>query len=124
MSNVNAESIQDWLSLRVRLSRVKEDNRNEVILTIEEAQAIIERIANLEGWKESQLAVEAEWDCQEVARELGIPPGRSIRREIMPAIKAMKERIAESPANNPKAGIAPQLLPKGDKALRGTQGRK
>ena len=45
----------------------------------------------LRDWKESQLKVEATWDPQEVARELGLKLNDDIRPNILPRIKALRE---------------------------------
>ncbi len=70
-------------------------NTPETASAVRNCKTLLAHIANLENWKAEQIAVENEWDCQEVARELDMRPGSSIRKEIMPAIKAMKARIAE-----------------------------
>ena len=49
----------------------------------------------LRRWKEAMLMVEAEWDPQEVGKELGIPLGRPIRALILPAIRALREERDE-----------------------------
>jgi hypothetical protein len=65
-------------------------------LTITESKLILDlaaaraEIEELRAWKESALAVEREWDCQEIARELRIPLGQSIRKGILPAIRELK----------------------------------
>lgn len=51
------------------------------------------KVAELEAWKESAMAVEAQWDDQAVARELGLPLGSSIRAGILPAVKALKSQL-------------------------------
>jgi hypothetical protein len=43
----------------------------------------------LRKWKQSRMAVEAEWNPQAVANLLGIWPGRSIRACIMPAVQRL-----------------------------------
>jgi len=53
-----------------------------------------QRAEEVEAWKESATAVEQEWDCQAVAKELELPLGCSIRREILPAVKSLKDRLA------------------------------
>jgi predicted RNase H-like nuclease (RuvC/YqgF family) len=40
------------------------------------------------------MQVEASWDAQSVADELGLPLGVSIRPEILPCIKALKAEVA------------------------------
>lgn len=49
----------------------------------------------LAAWKESAMAVESEWDCQAIARELDLPLGCSVRRELMPAIKRREAETVE-----------------------------
>jgi hypothetical protein len=43
----------------------------------------------LQRWKDEQLAVEAQWDPQAVARVLGLPLGVSVRAEILPGIRKL-----------------------------------
>ncbi len=58
------------------------------------------RVAEVETWKRESMAVESEWDCQAVDRELGLRLGTSIRREILPAVMALKsDRDALAAAN-------------------------
>lgn len=45
-------------------------------------------------WKEEMLALEAQWDEQAVASELGLTLGTNIRPKILPAIKALKSHVA------------------------------
>jgi hypothetical protein len=51
-------------------------------------------VARLAHWKAAQMQVEANWDAQSVADELGLPIGVSIRPEILPRIKALKAEVA------------------------------
>jgi len=49
----------------------------------------------LREWKKEQLAVESEWNPQEVARLLDIPLGGSIRAAILPKISNLREKLEE-----------------------------
>jgi hypothetical protein len=50
-------------------------------------------IAALRRWKAEQLAVEAEWNEQEVGKLLNLPLGTAVRPAIQPAIEAMREKM-------------------------------
>jgi hypothetical protein len=50
---------------------------------------LIEQVKKLIAWKESELAIESDWNPQEVGRLLGLKPSQSIRRHIQPGIKAL-----------------------------------
>jgi hypothetical protein len=57
------------------------------------------RIAELEAWKAEALAIESEWDVQEVAKALNIPLGKSVRAEILQRVKKLeadKQRLIET----------------------------
>jgi hypothetical protein len=49
----------------------------------------------LAAWKKEALMVEAQWDCQSVAKLLGMPLGVDVRKNIEPAIRALKARVAK-----------------------------
>lgn len=49
----------------------------------------------LRAWKNEALAVEREWDVQEVGRLLGLSIGTSIRAGIAPGILRLQAKIAE-----------------------------
>ena len=51
------------------------------------------RVAELEAWKESALAIENLWDVQAVGREIGVDLGESIRPQILPYIKRLKATL-------------------------------
>lgn len=59
-------------------------------LELNEAKA---EIKLLQDWKDSQMAVESEWDAQMLAKALGAPIGSSCRKEIQ---KRTLELIAEN----------------------------
>jgi len=56
------------------------------------------RVAELEAWKESALAIENLWDVQAVGREIGVDLGEPIRSQILPYIKRLKAALAEREA--------------------------
>jgi hypothetical protein len=60
------------------------------------------RIAELEAWKESALAVTP--PMQEIAKELGLTLGTPIHEQILPGIVALKARAAE--LESELAGVA------------------
>jgi len=49
----------------------------------------------LAAWKNEALILEAQWDCQSIAKLLGMPLGVDIRKNIEPAIRALKARVAK-----------------------------
>jgi hypothetical protein len=57
------------------------------------------RCAELEQWKQSQLAVESEWSPQTVGKLLGLTLGQSIRANIQPKIEELLARIANLEAD-------------------------
>ncbi len=78
--------------------------------------AMWEYVQGLEAWKNEAMAVESEWDCQAIARELDLPLGTSIRRELMPAIKALKAKVASLTADLETLTKFTPETPKGKKA--------
>ena len=61
----------------------------------DEAQAEIKR---LQDWKESQMAVESEWDAQMLAKKLGAPIGSSCRKAIQERVLSLIEAHSEAKA--------------------------
>lgn len=61
-------------------------------LKLEKAEA---EIAALQRWKDEALAVESTWDCQAVAKEIGIKLGGDIRKAILSWTREAKEEIAD-----------------------------
>lgn len=51
------------------------------------------KLEALEAWKESYLSVEASWDCQAVAKAIGLLPGHPIRPKILPAILELQSKL-------------------------------
>lgn len=51
------------------------------------------KIRELQTWKNSYLEVERTWSEQEVGKELNVEWGASIRQNILPGIKKLKEDI-------------------------------
>ena len=49
----------------------------------------------LARWKREQIFVESQWDDQAVAKELGMPAGADIRKNILPAIQQLKRERDE-----------------------------
>lgn len=64
------------------------DDQTPQCITAEVARLTRER-DELQAWKDSAMAVEAEWDPQAVARVLGLPLGVSVRAEILPGIRKL-----------------------------------
>ena len=63
-------------------------------------------------WRREQMLVESQWDAQAVAKELGMPAGADIRKNILPAIQQLKrERNAmlEAMAETHKILLSIQL---------------
>lgn len=73
-------------------------------------------------WKREQLAIEAEWDVQAVAKLCDVPLGQSIRPAIEPTLIALKKRVAELETaikgfliwSDPAVGVLRELLEGGD----------
>lgn len=67
-------------------------------ITLKQLQAerdtLTARVAELEAWKAEALAVEAQWDVQAVGRAIAAPLGANIRPRILPAIEALRARVA------------------------------
>lgn len=49
----------------------------------------------LAKWKDEQMFVESQWNAQAVAKELGLPLGTDIRKNILPAIRRLKRERDE-----------------------------
>jgi hypothetical protein len=49
----------------------------------------------LARWKREQMLVESQWDAQAVAKELGMPSGADIRKNILPTIQKLKRERDE-----------------------------
>jgi hypothetical protein len=79
------------LDLSLKDQCQKEDLVLKYMGDVDEARAEVARLAD---WKAQQMQVEASWDAQSVADELGLPLGVSIRPEILPRIKALKAEVA------------------------------
>ena len=47
-------------------------------------------------WRREQMLVEAQWDAQAVAKELGMLAGADIRKNILPAIQKLKRERDEA----------------------------
>ena len=86
-----AELCGKWKLPAVTAEPAEINARYRDLMTESEAQlaaAIAERDElrrerdDLKAWKESALAVESEWDVQELAKMLGAKPGQSCRRAI------------------------------------------
>jgi hypothetical protein len=73
--------------------------------TLEICEEYDAEIARLTEWKRSALEVESSWDCQAVAKAIGVPLGGDIRKHILPyllekqkenaALRERVERLAE-----------------------------
>jgi hypothetical protein len=70
----------------------------QLLATMDALTTAEARIEALDGWKREALAVEAEWNPQEVAWVLGIPLGTPIRGNILAAVRALRERALASEA--------------------------
>jgi hypothetical protein len=58
-----------------------------------DAQALEKRCEELEAWKESAMQVMNAANFQEIGKLLNVPLGESIADKIVPAIKALRERL-------------------------------
>lgn len=54
-----------------------------------------EELEQLRKWKAEALAVEAQWDLQELAKNPGIPPGLGIQKEIPKRLDALLEYVRD-----------------------------
>jgi hypothetical protein len=66
----------------------------------------------LARWKREQMLVESQWDAQAVAKELGVPTGADIRKNILPAIQQLKrerDAMLEAMAETRKILLSSQL---------------
>jgi hypothetical protein len=66
----------------------------------------------LARWKREQMLVESQWDAQAVAKELGMPAGADIRKNILPAIQQLKrerDAMLEAMAETRKILLSIQL---------------
>ena len=52
-------------------------------------------LGQLRKWKAEALAVEAQWDLQELAKNPGIPPGLGIQKEIPKRLDALLEYVRD-----------------------------
>lgn len=50
---------------------------------------------HLKVWKESALDIMNKMDLQAIGKEIGVPLGRSISEQVLPAIKKLKEERGE-----------------------------
>lgn len=55
------------------------------------ARELERELSALRSWKESALTLESTWDEQAVGKALNLPLGVIVRREILPAVMALKE---------------------------------
>ena len=60
---------------------------------IKERDQLAERVRELEAWKESAMAVEREWDPNQLATMLGGQPGESQRAVIQREVPKLMERL-------------------------------
>ena len=82
------------LKARVGELEAERGHQEAAIAALEEANnSLAARVAELEAWKESALAIENLWDVQAVGREIGVDLGESIRPQILPYIKRLKATL-------------------------------
>lgn len=74
-------------------SLTREDQTPQCIAA-EVARITKERDA-LQRWKDEQLAVEAQWDPQAVARSLGLPLGTNIRPLLQMRVRGLRVELDE-----------------------------
>ena len=82
----------DKLVLLTRLVRAAHEMSSEI-------DALTRERDELAAWKESAMAVEAEWDEQAVGRALQIPLGAPIRANILAGIEALQQRANQLAAS-------------------------
>ncbi len=62
------------------------------------ARQLERELAQAKARNESWETLEMEWDVQAIGKELNMPLGSSIRRELMPAIQRLKDELAQTRA--------------------------
>ena len=72
--------------------------------------ALREENERLKEWKRSALEVESSWDCQAVAKVIGIPLGEDIRKHILPHILNLRSRLAAAEAKVEKVRKCVDIL--------------
>jgi len=65
-------------------------------LPLNDARKLERERDELARWKREQMFVESQWDAQAVAKELGMPAGADIRKNILPAIQKLKRERDEA----------------------------
>ena len=80
----NGESTQD-------LKLYKREIKSQILTRF---STLEEKVKELEGWKESALLIESQWDKQKVAKLLNIGFGENIVANIEPKIVALLAEIA------------------------------
>jgi hypothetical protein len=59
------------------------------------------KLEELQGWKDSMIAVDSKCDWQEIGRELGLTLGTDVRASILPKIRELKQQPAWVPVSTP-----------------------
>ena len=59
------------------------------------------KLEELQGWKDSMIAVDSKCDWQEIGRELGLTLGTDVRASILPKIRELKQQRAWVPIATP-----------------------
>lgn len=68
----------------------------------EQTAALQARLNELEGWKREAVHVIQGLNMQELGKEIGVPLGKEISPEMLPAVKQLKSRITELEEGNTK----------------------
>lgn len=104
---------EDDLVAQARRESKSLDNREDAWCfydTMDLLERLAAEIERLRAWKESAMAVEAEWDAQAVARLLGIPLGAAIRASIQPAIERLRASLSRAEEERNEAAIVRDVM--------------
>ena len=82
---------EQWCELWSLEAKARNDLWEEWNKVRKERDELLAEIKRLQDWKESQMAVESEWDAQMLAKKLGAPIGSSCRKEIQERVLSLIE---------------------------------
>ena len=87
------EEAADGLKYAIRAQEEAEKLEQEVQALRTDNAALIEKVRELEAWKESAMAVEREWDPNQLAAMLGGKTGQSQRAVIQRNVPVLVQRV-------------------------------
>lgn len=68
----------------------------ETALSTTSGAAMLKEMQNLKAWKEEEMQVESQWDCQAVGRLIGSKLGEQIKPQIQPYIEWLQADLASA----------------------------